>query len=584
MALHFPSFTRLSYDVLREIILYDSVYTMEPDERDEPPLHFHVVSPPIVASHVCRSWRHALLSDSTMWTCLSIPNMKPSGVMELLRRSGSSLLSVFIKLKNDRRLDCVDTLSMLSAVFRELHRFKVLHMQINPESYGDTQLKPGVLKRLVRQALSYLLRQPAPKLQTFFVWYTYVLDGPHKTNFLKTLFSGNAPNLKHIHHQISGDLGEIGCPLFHDLSELHLSLIRPVNTDHFLEFLELSPRLNFLRVHINYHHDDVLSYVETSKRRVNLPNLQTLVLEVNHAVEVMDLIFANVTFPSSVKWQVTTQYMESFEDASHVFQYLPRPQVPFTSLYVQLTNILAFTFEEKPLSNHTDYFNRHKLGYAYSDFIELMDLWHPLMKLIESYVITHLSFEVDPPYYISPEKLFEFDVYPIIIAPLSSNLESLTVTYKKKIYGEDSFSDGKYNPCLSYLSEFMPNLGASLASEYSMNTSTTDSMKPTSDPDLDLVPTSSRFRPPINRELVASTGTSAFPYPRLQELHVELPGALKEIDAVMLCACVSTRRREGYPLRIFVRCAQITESAKSILGHDDDIRVSVNPVTMKVIK
>lgn len=570
------SFTLLPYHTLRDIILYNSVYTMEPEESDEHFLHFHVVSPPIVASQVCRSWRYALLSDSMMWTCISMPDMKPSCIMELLRRSGPSLLNVFIKLQNDHRLGCHGTLSTLSAVFLEIHRFKVLHLQVNPGIFCGPQLEPGVLGGMIQRALSYLKR-PAPKLQTFFAWYSDALEGLDETKFLKTLFSKNAPNLKHIHHRLSHDI--VDCSLFYNLTELHLALfgLHPIDSGRFLNLLRASPRLKLLRVHNSWDWHRGLPIVKVSSRhRVKLPHLQILVLEVNYAVALLLLVFKHVTFPSNVKWQITARY----KSVSRMLRYVPR--VPFTSLHIELTDVLALTFRERSSPDYINHFKHNKLVYRYEDFIDLMDFWDPLKEFIESLNITHLSYEVDPPYYISPEDLFEFDATRTIIAPLSGNLESLTITFKKKDDDEDdTSSDGKDDSSLSYLTEFIPNLGASLALEYSMNTTTADNINSnaTQDPDLGLVPTSwggCRF---INPKLVASTGTSVFPYPRLQELHVELPGALKEIDAVMLCACVSTRRREGYPLRIFVRCAEIKESAKSILERDD-VRASVDLVTV----
>lgn len=125
------SAVRFPYDVLREIVLHAHIYTFKPG-RDDPNILLQLPSPPIVASHVCRSWRYSLLSDTSMWTCLLIPQMKPDGILELLRRSGSAPLNVFLKLEHSRELEHENVSHMLFSLFQQIHRFRLLYVYVYP--------------------------------------------------------------------------------------------------------------------------------------------------------------------------------------------------------------------------------------------------------------------------------------------------------------------------------------------------------------------------------------------------------------------------------------------------------------------
>lgn len=184
---------------------------------------------------VARSWRRTLLSDSTIWTCLVIPEMKHDRIMELLRRSGSSLLNVYVKLKfrGYHELKAYDDISnVLSTIFQEIHRFKVLHLRIDKD-FRDTSYH--LLQTSVRQVLSFIQR-PAPQLRTFCFLHSNL---PIDEIFLNTLFSGDAPNLKNIHLAFL----ELNCPLFHDLPELCTSFPEPSDLifDIFSIFLNYRP-------------------------------------------------------------------------------------------------------------------------------------------------------------------------------------------------------------------------------------------------------------------------------------------------------------------------------------------------------
>lgn len=224
-------------------MLYTYVFALELSE--EAKFDVEVLAPPIIASHVCRSWRRALLSDATMWTCIVFPDMNPEWIVELLRRSDSSLLNVFLSAEKRDEWNYDESESVLTAIFQHIHRFKFLRVQVNVWEQGPLPPPSDSELVLAQLAVSYLQR-PAPKLQTLSFWYNYldwydyldnVPDSTPDYAVIKKLFSGDAPRLKRMHHRLSRNLMELDCPLFHNLSEMRLTLLFNLNFSRFLDLL-----------------------------------------------------------------------------------------------------------------------------------------------------------------------------------------------------------------------------------------------------------------------------------------------------------------------------------------------------------
>lgn len=238
---------RIPYDILREILLYDEEYAPSMG-FDEPSFDIKVLEPPITASHVCRSWRHALLSDSTMWTGLVIHTMKPDGIMELLRRSGSASLTVLLQLNWVCELgDRSETLIMLFTLFKQIHRFNVLRVQL--DLLGNQQLPFSAVFDVSVELIMVSFQQPAPRLQTFSFSYGHLENSTYNPKFaaIANLFSGNAPNLKRVHHRLSREFRKPCSDAFNNISDfisrrlvvctLFLSLIfwkHPLSSNYFI--------------------------------------------------------------------------------------------------------------------------------------------------------------------------------------------------------------------------------------------------------------------------------------------------------------------------------------------------------------
>lgn len=449
MELRFSPINRLPYDILREIIIYTAVF---PDLYDDSLSHVQVVSPPIVASHICRSWRHALLSDPTMWTCISVPTMKPNFIMELLHRSGSSSLNVFIVLKrprtNIREYNGVQT--MLPHLFEQMGRFKSLYIRMLAPlgKYSKT------LGKYYDRILSYLPR-PAPRLRMFFLWYRSPSQNPGETS-LDSLFSGDAPNLKSISHLLSSDLREINRPLFHDLFELHLYLryVPSLDYNRFFNFLELSPRLKLLHISMDSNKGFVpVPSAFSSTRQVSFPYLKMLVFEADRDLGLLNTVLETISLPMNAKFQITIQSL--FESSSPMRQYLS--QARFTSLTFRFfESRVTLSFEGDPASEYLNQFG----GSTFTcdlKMTELINDWNLLMEYTQPSNITRLNFDFVwlPPYM---SKLFEFKLFPIIIASAAMrNVESITILVP---------DDSKILPTLLFLSGLLPNPDEIAAVEY----------------------------------------------------------------------------------------------------------------------
>lgn len=302
---------RLSNEMIREIIRYARVDEL----RSVPP------QPPltVVGSQVCRSWRHALLSDPTLWAEIIIPDMKLNVIKEMLHRSATAPLHVVI----DNRVVIESMVSVhlsdsLPLLFEHIGRFKTLRIDLYPR-------RSAPVTKLVEQMLPYLSR-PAPQLQNFHLHVDKGESFEHET-FMQTLFSGQTPKLEHVYRRISVGVHEVLCsPSFRNLSSLHFNLkaIKTIQFDALLDVLELSPRLKTFEAETDPPHLDVVP-PKSSDRRTDLSNLQKLTLQIPRSTKFLDLFVHHVTFPQIEVCQIKCRDLpyESWSSSSS-FQSLVR--------------------------------------------------------------------------------------------------------------------------------------------------------------------------------------------------------------------------------------------------------------------
>lgn len=586
-----PVSTRLPFEILREIVLFAYVYIPEPYEpKDEHELDLQVVSPPITASHVCRSWRYHLLSDSTLWTCILIPQIKPNGIMELLRRSERSpSLNIFILLRDNRALNSDDTPNIFHPLFENIRRFETLHVVVNAtdDDYLSRPNSPDYLQSYTTQILS-LIQQPAPKLKTFRFWYENPRH-PLQETYLDTLFSGEALNLERLQHRFSDDFRELSCPLFHNLSELYITIVQTVlqtvvDFGRFLDLIELSPNLELL-----WFYGDWASQVDISSefppsREVQLPFLKRLMLDVSHVIEFRDLLLSHVVVPGDIKWWISTRqsiylYYQD-EHFSQAFLDL-LPTTRFTSLQIQFRvrdeSLVSVAFEEEHRGPvYLNQFEHKKLVYLYDNIYDLMELWDPLMLHLEpSCHVTHLYLEFEA-------SLEYWKIFPKIFGSMW-NLEYLTIKQNPTLYPPPSPHTDDVDPYLGCLSALIPSPEKLAAWEYKgYNTNTKNVTDEISilDSDLDSIDSDSDDSDSTNQSdyVPSLTLTIAFPCLFLKELAIELK-FLTKAHASVLLVCYKRRREEGYPLRIIVRCEEMEEGVEHILPQtgdaDDTIHVSI---------
>lgn len=538
------------YDILREIIYLSHQYIPKPEEIDEPELDLHLISPPIAASHVCRSWRYDLISDPFMWTCLSIPKIKPSGIIELLRRSASAPLNVFLAIKHPYGRDYY-RVAALKALFQQIHRFRILHLQVNIwGSYRPRTPSVNQLEVLIQTVLPYL-RQPAPILETFRFWHksTSRLD----QTYLETLFLNEAPNLKQIHYRPSFDFRESNCSLFRDLSELYITLPDfSIELGQLLDFIGLSPRLKLLRLYSDGISSVAYQFPD-SFREVNLPLLERLIIEVNCISELVDLILECVTFPECTNWHISVRH-QRHNDSPHLPELLSRAQ--FTTSQIAFNRYRGIDLTLKEEEHGPQYFNqfsRNKLMLMFDGLHHFAILWNTSNPYIELSRITSLDLWF--------ETTAESSAFFKILHAMRS-LKSLTL--RQKTVGPYYDTD---EPSISCLSALLPwksiiNLEAGLTEQVHPALSSLSILSIEDDA-------------PFADFISSSSSPTTLPCPLLQELTVELSESLNKHHASMLRKLSDRRREEAHSLRILVHCPDIEESVGSMIqtGENDTIHL-----------
>lgn len=184
---------------------------------------------------------------------------------------------------------------MLSALFKEVHRFRLLHVRASePYSYYEPhRLK---LEEWMNCILTYLER-PAPKLQSFGLWTHKLLEGT-------TLFNGEARNLKQLHYELSDNFCSSRLFLFDtNLVKLDVTLHAGIQFNHFLDLLELSsPNLKSLLIRGPCHS----IVVSSAGRQVNFPRLERFVI-VKIIRLIVGKILAHISYPQGAKVHVTIE-------------------------------------------------------------------------------------------------------------------------------------------------------------------------------------------------------------------------------------------------------------------------------------
>lgn len=525
--------TRLPYEILREIIICASEYIVPgPMAIDEAELEYPLIEPPIIASHVCRSWRYCLLYDPSLWTCVIIPRFKPSGVVEILHRSGSGLLNVFIRLiigHSGKHYTYFGTSEMLYSLFQQIHRFKFLYTQLNFECYANTPQYADSLRRSAAQVLSYL-QQPAPKLKTFRFWYKDEVI-PLKDTFPITLFAGKAPNLKCIHSRLFEDFRELQSPLFSNLSELSVTLaFEDLYLEHLLRLVELSPELKFLRIHSDWMDKPMSIYQPDTFRKINLPHLRRFVLEANTTIELVEFFLEYMAFSQDLVWHITFDGWcltdtPQVEESPHFVEFMARACFPSLHIKLNFNVVVSLTTKEEHCgSKCLKQFDRNKLKFPY-DGRSFSVLWESVLYYVKSSShITYLDLEI--------ERMSDRTLFPDIFKKLK-NLEYLRIKKIGSYYHVD-FLDLRHLSIFIHGPESTTRVGA-------LEIFTDENM---------------------------SSDLPTILCPRLRELTLELNEPLSEALALILRACSDSRLlvEEAHPLHTTIYCPGIEEGVESVLG------------------
>ena len=109
---------RLPRDVL---VLIPHFFTEEAEVSDTGYNDFSMNAPLITMTHVCRSWRNALLSTTSLWKKINFSVSKSQQAEGFLRRSGNQPLDIFHYLEDQDRVE-----PFLSATLHNVSRLRRL--------------------------------------------------------------------------------------------------------------------------------------------------------------------------------------------------------------------------------------------------------------------------------------------------------------------------------------------------------------------------------------------------------------------------------------------------------------------------
>lgn len=544
---------RIPYDILREIMLYTYVFTFH-TPFEEPEFHLQATSPPIAASQVCRAWRQSLLSDSTMWTCLFIFRANDKWIMELLRRSNTALLHVFLDVDEILRYtnykNCDKMQRMLFSVFHEIYRFRTLRLRMN---HGVPRLPsfPSIEAKTVEHILSYL-QQPAPKLQVLSSWYDKTDSDDNSIpeySIVDNLFSKNAPNIKRINHRLSltSAFSASDCSAFHDLSELCLTLFSEVDFNRFLDILVLSPSLKSLRVCVDGNSYTTVTWNSSEIRnRLILPHLENLFLDAQHVADLVQSFFQVVIVPPNIGWYIFLENSRGFESSSLV-RFLSRENLEFLHIETEtstLTKYLHLFSGKNSIENDYNCSYTNEFVYAHRRVDNSTNFWDLLMNAVVLTKITHIVL-ID---------LWDFSEVSRLFAS-TSNLKDLVIKETERS-GNDAIECsrclGILIPPSKELMGYFPKLQPG-------------------DPWLEFLGVESvEANVPAHNSSTPITIPASPLCPLLTGVTLELLDRLEEKHARLLRACSDLRGWAGFPIELIIHCPSMSDEAARILQLKED--------------
>jgi hypothetical protein len=179
---------------------------------------------PITLTHVCRAWRRAFISRSSLWTDFDCPNLNGDKTRVYLERSKSSPIA--LRLYED------DDLSPHHPFF-----------QIIPHAIGRLKSlvingTPGNL-----QDITTHLSRPAPLLESLLIDGNYTCRPKRHPMLTTALFDGNFPSLRDL--SLRSVRTELPWRSMVNLTSFALYNISPyeVSIRQLLDFFESAPRL-----------------------------------------------------------------------------------------------------------------------------------------------------------------------------------------------------------------------------------------------------------------------------------------------------------------------------------------------------
>lgn len=289
---------RVPYELFREIVKFSyvkdsSITSFDFDET---------VLPPIKATHVCRSWRAALLSDAALWSCIK-PKVTPSysqELKEILSRSRTAPLTVLIEHKYELRNAwlIVELEITLSVVAQEMYRCRQLQIIVTK------QLAPFI---------SRFFNRSAPMLRTFYLEVVGDDGSLAQRGMLKgiygVLFSGEAlPRLQHVHLQVAAGLNDLQLSLLVDLTTLRLRFVSSatIDGDILLGIFQSSPRLRVLDIELSPFRKPKIVWSTTyCDHQIPMPYLRELSLRGSCSIDIVDFVLGHLTFPTKdVKFNI----------------------------------------------------------------------------------------------------------------------------------------------------------------------------------------------------------------------------------------------------------------------------------------
>lgn len=516
---------RLPYEIFKEIIQTSNPFVSPHRRPDKDPIPYELVGislPPIKASHVCRSWRMALLNDPAMWTCLRIPQMRPDAVKEMLRRSGTSRLNVFIEPLPHSPCLTVQEINMLAAVFRsEVHRLRGLQI---------TDIIDGPGRQWVFVVLPYL-KQPAPELQKFYLKVSQEAV-PLNGDFLRALFSGNTPCLSHVFQRLSGSQTLTCCPLFQNLSSLYFEVTGSItiHCDTLLDILQLSPQLYTFGLKFSYPTLPIVP--PASSHVVRLPCLRQLSLWGYSNADVINYVLNHLVFPlENLEYHI--QCNKSYSSPSALLLQLLTQRRP-TFLSISCSRVEnAFLDFFPSYSSHPGIIPIFRTLYN-----ESMDNLPTFLQIFSLSDITHLRIEAGP---VAPTVLR--DIFFSLV-----NLQHLRLVHKHQ-------SDPASVAWSPFLLALMPIPSTALVQGLE-----------------------ERLHDDSQRDNSQACVTPS-PSLRTLELIVSPIMELDEPDAEMVYACSEMRRCEGHPFKhVTIYCKEwyyLSEDAASWLQPREGFPIEV---------